>query len=268
MLCYAPSVTLSAGQTLRAAIRVDKGSILKVRVLDPGNVALQHSHDRRNPPILMGVQDRRGRFLLRAYRRSGRRRIQLPVDRTARHAADSPILSSLPSSSCPTERASSYRPPAQASRCQPNRLSTHQRRPQPQELSVQRYGGDSMTPRRGADTPVCRVGTHADVWRCWNYIAVSSERLLGGPLSVGTPAPRRQVANGSVSLSLGSGPNGAIQPFTATYSDNPWVDNGTNVGGAGDISETDLDINTSAMAVAGCSIKLWKLERRSLFGER
>jgi hypothetical protein len=58
-----PSVTLSAGQKLRAAIRVDKGSTLQVRVLDPGHVALQHSHDRKNPPILMGVWDSRGRFL-------------------------------------------------------------------------------------------------------------------------------------------------------------------------------------------------------------
>jgi hypothetical protein len=58
-----PSITLSAGQSLRAAIRVDKGSILKVRVLDPSHVALQQSHDRRNPPILMGVWDGHGRFL-------------------------------------------------------------------------------------------------------------------------------------------------------------------------------------------------------------
>src|ERR1017187_342445 len=58
-----PSITLSAGQKLRAAIRVDKGSILKVRVLDPGNVALRQSHDKKNPPMLMGVWDGRGHFL-------------------------------------------------------------------------------------------------------------------------------------------------------------------------------------------------------------
>jgi hypothetical protein len=58
-----PSVTLSAGQKLRAAIRVDKGSILKVRVQDPGHVALNHSHDKKNPPILMQVRDGRGHFV-------------------------------------------------------------------------------------------------------------------------------------------------------------------------------------------------------------
>lgn len=58
-----PSITVTAGQNLKTAIRVDKGSILKVRILDPGNVALQQSHDRKNPPILMGVWDAHGRFL-------------------------------------------------------------------------------------------------------------------------------------------------------------------------------------------------------------
>lgn len=64
------------------------------------------------------------------------------------------------------------------------------------------------------------------------------------------------VANVSLTPSVGSGPSGSIQTFTAVYSDYPYVDqNGTPLGGATDISETDLDINTSAMAVAGCSIK-------------
>jgi hypothetical protein len=58
-----PSITLSAGQKLMAAIRVDKGSVLKVRVLDPGHVALGQSHDKKNPPILMQVRDSRGHFV-------------------------------------------------------------------------------------------------------------------------------------------------------------------------------------------------------------
>jgi hypothetical protein len=58
-----PAVALAAGQKLRTAIRVGKGSILKVRVLDPGHIGLGQSHDRKTPPILMGVWDSRGHFL-------------------------------------------------------------------------------------------------------------------------------------------------------------------------------------------------------------
>jgi len=67
------SVTVSAGQKLRAGIRVAKGSILTVRVLDPGKVtaslASQQSNG-KNPlspmvtlPILMGVWDGHGKYL-------------------------------------------------------------------------------------------------------------------------------------------------------------------------------------------------------------
>lgn len=58
------SITLSAGQKLRVGIRVAKGSILKVRVLDPGKVtaslASQQSNGKNPPspvpalPVMMG----------------------------------------------------------------------------------------------------------------------------------------------------------------------------------------------------------------------
>jgi hypothetical protein len=67
------SVTVSAGQKLRAGIRVAKGSILKVRVLDPGKVAASLASQKpngKNPPspiptlpVLMGVWDGHGRYL-------------------------------------------------------------------------------------------------------------------------------------------------------------------------------------------------------------
>jgi hypothetical protein len=70
-------------------------------------------------------------------------------------------------------------------------------------------------------------------------------RCLAGLFLLAAGA-QAQRTNDSISPSSGSGPNGAIQAFTAKYSDSL---------GATEISETDLDINTSAIAVAGCSIK-------------
>jgi hypothetical protein len=58
-----PGITIASGQKHRAAILLDKGSILKVRILDPGHVALEQSHDRKNPPVLIGVRDGRGHFV-------------------------------------------------------------------------------------------------------------------------------------------------------------------------------------------------------------
>lgn len=66
---------VAAGQTLRGVIRVAKGSILKVRVLDPGKRAASLASQQSNgktpsaaapiapPPIHMGVWAGRGRFL-------------------------------------------------------------------------------------------------------------------------------------------------------------------------------------------------------------
>jgi hypothetical protein len=67
------SITVSAGQKLRTAIRVAKGSILKVRVLDPSKIAASLASQQSNgkasptpiatPPIQMGVWDGHGRYL-------------------------------------------------------------------------------------------------------------------------------------------------------------------------------------------------------------
>lgn len=53
-------ITVSNGQTVRTGLRISKGSILKVRVLDPANVASQKS---KRPAILMGVWDGHGHFI-------------------------------------------------------------------------------------------------------------------------------------------------------------------------------------------------------------
>jgi hypothetical protein len=60
-----PVVKLSAGQTLGAALRLDTGSILKVRVLDPSKLvaSVSSAGTPGNPPILMGVWDGQGHFL-------------------------------------------------------------------------------------------------------------------------------------------------------------------------------------------------------------
>jgi len=67
------SITVAAGQKLKAGIRVAEGSILKVRVLDPGKVAVslasQQSNGKNPPspvpalPILMGVSNGHGSYL-------------------------------------------------------------------------------------------------------------------------------------------------------------------------------------------------------------
>jgi hypothetical protein len=123
---------------------------------------------------------------------------------------------------------------------------------------------------RGADTRVCRVEIRLDAFWCWQNIAVSLKACLAGLFLLAASA-QAQVANVSLSPSAGILPNGAIQPFTAIYSDYPWVspsDGTTLLGGAADIAETDLDINTSPMAVAGLLHQVLELERRPLFGER
>jgi hypothetical protein len=67
------SSTVSPGEKLRTAIRVAKGSVLKVRVLDPGKLAASLASQLSDgktppspvatPPIMMGVWDGHGRFL-------------------------------------------------------------------------------------------------------------------------------------------------------------------------------------------------------------
>jgi hypothetical protein len=75
------SITVSPGQKLRTAIRVAKGSILKVRVLDPGKVAAslasQQSNGKASPtpfvtlPVHMGRLGRPWPFSPRAQHRWG-----------------------------------------------------------------------------------------------------------------------------------------------------------------------------------------------------
>lgn len=55
-------LTVSAGQKATANIRLAKGSVVKLKLLDPGNVSAAVSSS-KGPPILMGVWDTHGRFL-------------------------------------------------------------------------------------------------------------------------------------------------------------------------------------------------------------